>query len=114
MFTLQVFYKKDRIYAEYRASRNSQGAHLTTIYPGGSFMGYSFDELADMGSGEHHVEARNPYDFQHTGQEPSYDSRWREQLARFEGVLFGYHVGAYTALEVLAVAREVDAARDDA
>ena len=110
MLTLQVFWKKDRIHAQHRASKNT--GHLATVYPGGSFMGYSFDALANMGSGEHDVETLDPHDFRNTGQEPTYESEWRSEVARFEFVLFGYQVGAYTALEVLSVATQVNAAAD--
>lgn len=111
MLTLQVFRKKDRVYAHHRESKNSGGL-LTAVYPGGSFMGYSFDELASMGSGEHDVEALDARDSSNTGDDPIYESRWRSEVARFEFVLFGYQVGAYTSLEVLAVAKQVNAAAD--
>lgn len=84
--------------------------HLAAVYPGGSFMGYSFDELAAMGSGEHDVKTLNAHDFQNTGLEPVHRSGWASEVARFEFVLFGYQVGAYTSLEVLAVAQQVNAA----
>lgn len=75
-------------------------------------MGYSFDALATLGSGEHDIEALDPHDFGNTGQAPTYESEWRSEIARFEFVLFGYQVGAYTTLEVLAVATQVNAAAD--
>lgn len=51
-----------------------------------SFIRYSFDELALMGSGEHDVEVRDPHDFQDTGPESVYPSRWRAEVALFEYV----------------------------
>ncbi|RIX79612.1 hypothetical protein [Acidovorax cavernicola] len=73
-------------------------------------MGFEFDELAFMGTGGHAVEMRNPVDFQNTGLKPVPVSAREAELARFEEVLFGYQVGAYTSLEVLAVAgRTIDA-----
>lgn len=113
MITLQVSYKKDRIFAQYLTVTKNGGGHLAAVYPGGSFMGYSFDELARMGSGEHDVEARDPHDFQNTGQEPAYQLQWRAEVARFEFVLFGYQIGVYTSLEVLAVAQQVNAIAAD-
>ncbi len=108
MLTLQVFWKKDRIYAQHSESKNSGGL-LAAVYPGGSFMGHSFEALARMGSGEHDVATLDPHDFRNTGQEPVYESLWRSEVARFEFILFGYQVGAYTALEVLNVANQVNA-----
>lgn len=113
MITLQVAHKKNRIFAQYLAAAMNSGGHLADVYPGGSFMGYSFEELARMGSGDHDVEARDPHDFQNRGQEPVYQSQWHAEVARFEFVLFGYQVGAYTSLEVLAVAQQVNAVAAD-
>ncbi len=73
-------------------------------------MGYSFDELVVMGTGEHSKDARDQYDFRNTGVAPTYESPWEAKLAAFEEVLFGYQVGAFTSLEVLAAARKFDAA----
>jgi len=108
MLTLQVFKTKPVVHAQYRAS--TSGGLLVSVYPGGSFMGYSFDELVAMGTGEHAQVARNQHDFRNTGSAPTYKCSHEARLAAFEEVLFGYQVGAFTSLEVLAAARKFDVA----
>ena len=80
---------------------------LASVYPDGSFMGFRFEELVAMGTGQHAVEPRDRYDFQRTGTEPTYESAWRADVAKFEYVLFGYQTGTYTALEVLSLAGSI-------
>ena len=70
-------------------------------------MGFTFDDLCELGTGEHDLKARDPYDFSNTGKKPEYESEWASGFARFESVLFGYQVGVYTAREVLAIAADV-------
>lgn len=104
MLTLQVFYKRNRIHAYY--SESGSGAALSTVYPGGTFMGFEFDELASMGSGQHAIQAREPADCNKTGEEAYSDTERNAAMHRFEFVLFGYQVGAYTSSEVLGIAAQ--------
>ena len=114
MLILQVLNTRRKpyvVHAEYRASKSHHGGHLSSVYPGGRFMGFTFETLCEMGSGEHELSAMDPYDFQNTGIEPTYQSAWEEMHDKFKFILFGYQVGTYTSLEVLAYAEEISAAR---
>jgi hypothetical protein len=37
----------------------SCNSHLTTVYPGGSFMGLSFARLRELGTGTHQIDIAN-------------------------------------------------------
>lgn len=58
-------------------------------------MGFTFETLCEIGSGEHELAAQDPYDFRNTGIQPTYQSAWEEIHERFKFILFGYQVGAY-------------------
>jgi hypothetical protein len=114
MLALQVLKNRNVpyvVHAQYSGSQPHQGGHLSSVHPGGSFMGFTFEELCEMGTGEHEVAALDPHDFRSTGTEPKFQSAWEAQHAQFEFVPFGYQVGAYTSLEVLAFAQDTLAAR---
>ncbi|NHZ97594.1 hypothetical protein [Massilia sp. CCM 8734] len=99
------------VHAEYSASKSHHGGHLSSVYPGGRFMGFTFETLCEMGTGEHELAALDPYDFKNTGIRPTYQSALEEMDEKFKFILFGYQVGAYTSLEVLAYAEDISAAR---
>ncbi|MBM3116067.1 hypothetical protein [Jeongeupia naejangsanensis] len=114
MLVLQVL--KNRkvpyvVHAQYSESRPYQGGHLSRVHLGGSFMGFTFEELCEMGTGEYEVAALDPHDFRNTGTEPEFQSAWEAKHAQFEFILFGYQVGSYTSLEVLAFAQDTLEAR---
>jgi len=114
MLTLQVLYTRKIpyvVHAEYSVSKSHHGGHLSSVYPGGRFMGFTFEILCEMGSGEHELAALDPHDFQNTGIKPTYQSALESMHEKFKFILFGYQVGAYTSLEVLAYAEEISAAR---
>jgi len=109
MFVLQVLKKRKVpyvVHAQYSESRSHQGGHLSSVYPGGSFMGYTFENLCKMGTGEHEVASLDQHDFRNSGPEPKFQSDWEAKHAQFEFILFGYQVGAYTSLEVLSFAQD--------
>ena len=109
MLTLQVLRSHGVVHAQYRESDDA--SLMASVYPGGTLMGFSFAKLCDMGSGEHRVVSLDPHDVSSTGAEPAFKSEWEAKVAHFQFVLFGYQVGAYTALEVLHVAQKVLAVR---
>ena len=108
ILTLAVHLRAQRISAhcvKSPAPANVGGMH-STVYPGGSFMGFSFAALWALGAGRHEVTECDEYDFQSPGVPPS-RTREQEQIAWFEETLFGYQQGAFTSLEVLGVAERV-------
>jgi len=108
MLTLQVLsFRKVPYVVHAQYSESMQGGHLSSIYPGGSFKGYAFEKLCEMGTGVHQVAALDPYDFQNTGVEPEFQSGRKAKLSQFEFILFGYQVGAYTSEEVLGFAQDI-------
>jgi len=110
MLTIQVLRSHGGV-VHVHYSESGRGGHLSSVYPGGTFLGFSFEKLREMGNGEHGVDALDPYDFSKTGEEPGFKSEWEAKFFHFQCVLFGYQVGAYTALEVLGVAEETSAIR---
>lgn len=100
MLTVQVLRRKNVVHAYCEKV-------LVSVYTGGSFMGFSFDELVAMGTGQHPIAPRDRYDFRSTGTEPTYESIWKSDVAKFEAMLFGYQTGTYTALEVLSAAASI-------
>lgn len=69
-------------------------------------MGFSFAELLKLGNGRHELVECDEHDFRNTGAPPDRTPD-QEQIDQFEEVLFGYQQGAFTSLEVLAVAERV-------
>jgi hypothetical protein len=110
MLTIQVLRSHGGV-VHVNYSESGRSGHLSGVYPGGTFMGFSFERLREMGNGEHRVVALDPYDFSKTGEAPRFKSEWEAKFFHFQSVLFGYQVGVYTALEVLSVADEVSAVR---
>lgn len=114
MLILQILYRRKIpyvVHAQYQESKAHRGSHLSSVYPGGTFMGFTYETLCEMGTGEHELAALDPYDSQNTGIKPTYRSALEEMHEKFKFVLFGYQVGVYTYLEVLAYAEVVSAAR---
>jgi hypothetical protein len=115
MLTLQVNRKgTPKVYAHYRepnAGPNNGGC-VASIYPGGRFLGLTFEQLRALGSGVHQVEVPDERDMSSTGEEPTYKSERERQYEVFCFALFGHCVGLYTELEVLTFAeRAIEAGK---
>ena len=82
------------------------------VYPGGRYLGFSFDELLALGTGEHHMTIPDAADFRQAGDEPVYEREFDRQLDEYRFCLFGYQVGLYTAAEMLHIAAKLLATRN--
>ena len=80
---------------------------MGAVYPGGSFMGLSFESLVQLGSGRHEITECDERDYQNLGKAPEYESERAAMLAWFEMILFGYQQGVYTSTEVVLLSEKV-------
>jgi hypothetical protein len=101
-----VLRSRSEIFVSYRAldASSNNGGSVARLYPGGRFHGITFEELLGLGS-DHHEFLADARDRGLEGTPPSYASERDRLLADFKMTLFMYEAGAYTALEVLAIAR---------
>lgn len=109
VLTLSVPSKKQFVHAHLVGPVADQRAlgTLTTVYPGGSFAGFSFEALVQLGPGRHEIMECDEGASQDLGKIPEYKSERKRELAWFETILFGHQQGFYTSLEVLNVAEKV-------
>lgn len=108
MGTLELQVGDEVVFAHFRSEKAGAviGGSLGRVFPGGSFKGIGYAELRALGTGRHQVSVDGRAQSQ-GGREPKYDSEWRRLFQQFEYSLFMYGVGACTASDVLAAAREV-------